>query len=153
MKVQEMADSIDERVSVADGIALRIIRRGPLPRGPSGAPFLLVHGLASNARLWDGVARRLAEAGHTSAAVDLRGHGHSDNPDTGYAFATISENLQALVGSLGPAFARPILVGQSWGANVVLDFAVRYPDLARGIVLVDGGLTDMRDAFPTWEVC
>jgi pimeloyl-ACP methyl ester carboxylesterase len=153
MKVQEMADSIDERVSVADGIALRIIRRGPLPGGSSGAPFLLVHGLASNARLWDGVARRLAEAGHTSAAVDLRGHGHSDKPDTGYDFATISEDLRALVGSLGPAFARPILVGQSWGANVVLDFAVRYPDLARGIVLVDGGLTDLRDAFPTWEVC
>ena len=45
------------------------------------------------------------------------------------------------------------MVGQSWGASVVLDFAVRHPDLTRGIVLIDGGLTDLRDAFPTWDIC
>ncbi len=28
-----------------------------------GVPFLLVHGLASNARMWDGVAERLTEVG------------------------------------------------------------------------------------------
>ena len=58
-----------------------------------------------------------------------------------------------MIERLGPGFARPILVGQSWGANVVLDFAVRFPEQARGIVLVDGGLTDLRDAFPTWDIC
>ena len=35
-------------------------------------PFLLVHGLSSNARLWDGVARRLAAAGHEVVAVAQR---------------------------------------------------------------------------------
>ena len=114
-------------------------------------PFLLVHGLASNARLWDGVAPRLAAAGHRAAAVDLRGHGRSDKPDGGYDFATISEDLRALIAALG--FDRPVLVGQSWGAGVVLDFGVRHPGLTRGLVLVDGGLTDLRDAFPTWEIC
>ncbi|MGD0863174.1 MAG: alpha/beta hydrolase [Candidatus Limnocylindrales bacterium] len=118
---------------------------------PDCPPFLLVHGLASNARLWDGVAPRLAAAGHSVAAVDLRGHGRSDKPDTGYDFATISEDLRALVATL--ALDRPVLVGQSWGAGLVLDFAVRHPDLARGIVLVDGGLTDLRDAFLSWEIC
>ena len=157
----EQADPVGERVRVADGLELRILRREPVsgdsPRAEDGlrspAPFLLVHGLASNARLWDGVGRRLAEAGHRSVAVDLRGHGRSDKPDTGYDFATISADLWALIGGLGPTFERPILVGQSWGANVILDLAVRHPDLARGIVLVDGGLTDLRDAFPTWDVC
>jgi pimeloyl-ACP methyl ester carboxylesterase len=165
-------EPIDERIKVAEGLELRILRWQPAAAaagapsgapsgvpsgapsgGPSGAPFLLVHGLASNARLWDGVARRLADEGRSSAAVDLRGHGHSDKPESGYDFATISQDLRALIGALGPGFDRPILVGQSWGAGVVLDFAVRYPDLTRGIVLVDGGLTDMQDAFPTWEVC
>jgi pimeloyl-ACP methyl ester carboxylesterase len=117
------------------------------------SPFLLVHGLASNARLWDGVARRPAAAGHPAVAVDLRGHGHSDKPDSGYDFATVSQDLRALIAALGPDFARPIVAGQSWGASVVLDFAVRHPDLTQGIVLVDGGLTDLRDAFPTWEIC
>jgi pimeloyl-ACP methyl ester carboxylesterase len=160
----------DERVGVADGIELRVLRWVSAEGGRDGAgdgagsgtagaaaarqaPFLLVHGLASNARLWDGVARRLAAAGRTSVAVDLRGHGHSDKPDGGYDFATISEDLRALVAGLGPDYVRPIIAGQSWGAGVVLDFAVRHPDLTRGIVLVDGGLTDLRDAFWTWEMC
>ena len=85
--------------------------------------------------------------------MDLRGHGRSDKPDTGYDFATISGDLLALIDALGPGFERPILVGQSWGAGVVLDFAVRHPDRTRGIVLVDGGLTDLRDNFATWDIC
>jgi pimeloyl-ACP methyl ester carboxylesterase len=134
---------------------MRVLRWNPALEAPlaSGAPFLLVHGLASNARLWDGVARHLAESGRRSVAVDLRGHGHSDKPESGYDFATISADLRSLIDALGPGFDRPILAGQSWGGNVVLDFAVRYPELTRGIVLVDGGLTDLRDAFPTWEIC
>ena len=34
----------------------------------NGAPFLFVHGLASNARLWDEVADAVAAAGHPSIA-------------------------------------------------------------------------------------
>ena len=159
--MQEQAETVDRRVRVADGLELRILRwepsSGDSPRVEDGsrspAPFLLVHGLASNARLWDGVGRRLAVAGRRWVPLDLRGHGHSDKPDTGYDFATISEDLRALIGGLGPTFDRPILVGQSWGANVILDLAVRHPSLTRGIVLVDGGLTDLRDAFPTWDMC
>jgi pimeloyl-ACP methyl ester carboxylesterase len=162
------AQPIDERIRVADGVELRVLRwhapggsvdgaAGSAAGSPAGsapaAPFLLVHGLASNARLWDGVARRLAEAGRSAVAVDLRGHGHSDRPDTGYDFATIAEDLRALIGGLGSGFERPILAGQSWGAGVVLDFAVRSPELTRGVILVDGGLTDLGDAFPTWDIC
>ena len=161
----EKAIPADQRTSVADGLELRVLRWEPPADAPAGtqtagrdlrtaAPaFVLVHGLASNARLWDGVARRLAGAGRRSAAVDLRGHGHSDKPETGYDFETIAGDLRRLIGALGPGFERPILVGQSWGAAVVLDFAVRHPDLTRGIVLVDGGLTDLRDSFPTWDIC
>lgn len=150
-------EPVDERIKVGDGLELRVLRWRPLEvsngGSASGAPFLLVHGLASNARLWDGVARRIAEAGRSAVAVDLRGHGHSDKPDGGYDFATIAADLLTLIGALGPDFGRPILVGQSWGGNVVLDFAVRHADMTRGIVLVDGGLTDLRDAFPTWDIC
>jgi pimeloyl-ACP methyl ester carboxylesterase len=49
----------DDEVRLPDGTRLAV-------RGAAGPqrPFLLVHGLASNARLWDGVARRLVDAGH-----------------------------------------------------------------------------------------
>ena len=133
----EQVEPSDRRVVISGDFGLRALFW--LPAQVTGAGFLLVLGLASNARLWDGVAHRLAGAGRTAVAIDLRGHGRSDKPDTGYDFATISEDLRLLIGAIG--LDRPVLVGQSWGANVVLDFAVRHPDLTRGIVLVDGGLT------------
>jgi pimeloyl-ACP methyl ester carboxylesterase len=145
---------IDEIIPLG-GITLRVMRWQAQPDFDRAEetlpPFLLVHGLASNARLWDGMARRLAHAGRSSVAVDLRGHGRSDKPDSGYDFATISADLEALIGAL--RLDRPILAGQSWGASVVLDMAVRSPDSVRGIVLVDGGLSNLREAFPTWDVC
>ena len=100
-------------------------------------PFLLVHGLASNARLWDGVARHLTELGHTVVAVDQRGHGSSSKPDTGFDMATVADDLALLIGSLG--FNRPVVAGQSWGANVVIELAHRSPESVRGVVAVDGG--------------
>ena len=123
--------------------------------GPSAradrAPFLLVHGLASNARLWDGVAQWLAAAGHPVASVDLRGHGRSAKPDGPYDVPTVADDLAALVERLG--LERPVAAGQSWGGNVVLELAARHPDLVRGVVCVDGGWLEPSRAFPDWETC
>jgi pimeloyl-ACP methyl ester carboxylesterase len=144
---------LEERIPVATGVGLRVLRWEPDPPSGSsrGVPFVLVHGLASNALVWRGVAGRLAAAGHPVAAVDLRGHGRSDKPDGGYDFETVAEDLRAVVATLG--LDRPVLVGQSWGAGVVVETAVRNPEIARGVALVDGSLTELRDAFASWEEC
>jgi pimeloyl-ACP methyl ester carboxylesterase len=121
-------------------------------------PVLLVHGLASNARTWDGVAERLAELGHPVAAVDQRGHGRSDKPDSGYDFATVTADLAEVIAGLGWAHTEepdrhPVVAGQSWGGNVVLELAIRHPKAARAIACVDGGTLEMARRFPTWEQC
>lgn len=117
---------------------------------PAKIPFLLVHGLASNARTWDPLARRLNEAGHPVVAVDQRGHGLSDKPDTGYSFDEVTADLKELVDQLG--FERPVVAGQSWGGAVVVDFASRWPDIPGMLVLVDGGFSEMRSRLDaTWE--
>jgi pimeloyl-ACP methyl ester carboxylesterase len=92
----------------------------------------------------------LAAARHHVVAVDQRGHGLSDKPDDGYEFATICADLARLLHVMG--LKRPILVGQSWGGNLVLEFGARYPGLASGLGLVDGGFIDLQ-ARPdaTWE--
>ncbi|HEX8940278.1 MAG TPA: alpha/beta hydrolase [Candidatus Limnocylindrales bacterium] len=135
-----------ERVAVRDGLRLSV-----LAWEGAATPFVLVHGLASNARLWEGVGVALASAGHRVVAVDQRGHGESDRPAGDYGFEAVTDDLAALVERLG--LDRPVLVGQSWGADVVLEAAVRRPGLARGIACVDGAVADIADAFPDWEAC
>jgi len=113
-------------------------------------PFVLVHGLASNAQTWSAVARYLSDAGHRVAAIDQRGHGLSEKPDEGYGFDEVTADLLGLTDKLD--LAKPIIAGQSWGGNVALDFAARYPDQTSGLILVDGGFIDL-SARPngTWE--
>jgi pimeloyl-ACP methyl ester carboxylesterase len=140
------------RVPVTGGVALSaIVHRPAADAVPGPVSFLLVHGLASNARLWDGVAAALAREGYASVAVDQRGHGRSDKPDTGYDFDTLTEDLCAAIDGLG--LERPVVAGQSWGGNVVLELAARHPDRVRGVVAVDGGTIELSRDFPSWEAC
>lgn len=119
--------------------------------GGTGRPVLLVHGLASNARMWDQVAEHLAAAGHPVAAVDQRGHGRSEKPPTGYDFATVAADLASVVIELG--WCRPVVAGQSWGGNVVVELAARHPGAVGGVVCVDGGWIDLSRRFPVWDDC
>ena len=90
--------ALERRVSVAPGVALHVEwRRG----NPEAAPFVLVHGLASNLRLWDGVAAQLHALGHTVVALDQRGHGLSDAPEAGYDLDTAVADLLAVIHALG----------------------------------------------------
>jgi pimeloyl-ACP methyl ester carboxylesterase len=136
------------RVSVAPGVALHVERRDGRPEAP---PFVLVHGLASNLRLWDGVAEALHARGHTVVAVDQRGHGRSDAPESRYDMDTAVGDLRAILDAL--ALARPVVAGQSWGGNVVLELGWRHPEAVRGLACVDGGVIELVDWFPNWEAC
>jgi pimeloyl-ACP methyl ester carboxylesterase len=132
---------------VAPGVSLAV--RDRRPDEPSATTGVLVHGLASTSRLWDGVAQRLSALGHRAVAVDLRGHGESDAPDGGYDTGTAADDVVALLESLG---GQPVLLaGQSWGGNVVLQVAARRPDLVAGLALVDGGWIDLARRFESWE--
>ncbi len=122
------------------GVELNVIEHGPGP-----AEVVLVHGLASNARLWDGVAADLAASGLSSVAVDLRGHGESGRPDAGYDMATVADEVADVV--LALSGAPVVLVGQSWGGNVVIECAARHPGLVRALVGVDGGLISLAEDF------
>jgi pimeloyl-ACP methyl ester carboxylesterase len=118
--------------------------------GGDGRAVVLLHGLASNARIWDGVAARLAGAGLRAVALDQRGHGESEQPASGYDFATVGRDLQAALAGLG--LDRPVLAGHSWGANVALRHAAERPGQVAGLVLVDGALVAVADwAGPSRE--
>lgn len=130
----------DVRVKVADGVFLHV-RRWPGDK----RPFLLVHGLSSNALLWGEVADALAGAGHPVHAVDLRSHGDSDAPGDGYDTATAADDLAA-IGLTGA-----VVAGQSWGGNVVVTLAAKHPELVAALALVDGGWFDLASESSSWE--
>lgn len=140
---------MEHELVAAAGVPLAVLRR----RGP-GPAVLLVHGLASNAHLWDGVAVELAASGHDVTAVDLRGHGQSEKPpasDAAYSIPTVVEDLVALIGALGGS--PPVVVGQSWGGNVAVALGVRAPELLSAVMGVDGGTFALAERYPEFADC
>lgn len=134
--------------ALATGVVLHAMHWEPI--GPSRhRTWVLTHGLASNARLWDGVARRLADLGHRVITVDQRGHGLSSKPDGGYDIPTCADDLANLIEHLG--LERPAIAGQSWGGNVVVELAHRHGHLVDQICCVDGGFIELRSSFDTWD--
>ncbi len=138
-----------------NGLRVHYLRWSP-PEGfdpPNLPPVVLLHGLASNARIWELTAPYLAEKGFAPLAPDARGHGLTDKPGDGYSFESVSRDLAAFIDTCG--LEKPLLVGHSWGGNLALDYAARFPfgPLAPcGIVLVDGGMTELDDTpDATWE--
>jgi pimeloyl-ACP methyl ester carboxylesterase len=132
------SDAPTDRTIPGDGVSLHA-----RDWGGDGTPVVLLHGLASNARIWDGVAQRLAGAGMRVIALDQRGHGESEQPAGGYDFATVCRDLAAALDALG--LQRPVLVGHSWGANVALQYAAERAEAVAGLVLVDGGFLGVAD--------
>jgi len=133
----------DRRVIVADEVALHV-RTWPGNR----RPFLLVHGLSSNARLWDPVAARLAAAGHPVTAVDLRSHGESDAPPGGYDTATAAAGPRR-----APDTGRGSWPASPGAATWRSSSPPSTPKLVAGLALVDGGWIAPAEEFPSWEAC
>lgn len=137
---------IRKSLDVAPGVAISFVERHP---GAVDHTFLLVHGLASNAHTWDGVSEALAAAGCRSLAVDQRGHGESSKPSTGFDFETVTSDLAALV--VGEDLGPVVIAGQSWGANVALEFCRRHPELCVAVICIDGGFIRLAEKFPSWD--
>jgi pimeloyl-ACP methyl ester carboxylesterase len=137
----------DEFIS-AHGLRMHVRRWPPMEPVAEGPPLLLIHGLASAARIWDLVAPLLAECGYEVVALDQRGHGESDKPDVGYDFATIVADDASAATALG--LVRPVVVGHSWGANVALQYASTFLEQVYALVLIEGA-TNQLSLRPNWS--
>ncbi|HVF20083.1 MAG TPA: alpha/beta hydrolase [Mycobacteriales bacterium] len=103
----------------------------------AGTPVVLLHGLASQRRFWNLVVPGLA--GLPVVALDQRGHGESDSPDSGYDTRTIVRDVGTALDALG--ISRAVVVGHSWGATVACSFAAAHPERTLAVVAVDGGIS------------
>jgi non-heme chloroperoxidase len=96
-------------------------------------PIMLIHGWTGFKELWNTFAPTLADNGFDVIALDLRGHGDSAKPEEDYTHEAFSKDLHELAKHLGWENGF-ILLGQSMGGYVVLDYALRYPETLTHVI-------------------
>lgn len=102
--------------------------------GGEKPPMILVHGMSDDGLCWTPIAEALSD-GFDVVMPDLRGHGLSEAPDTGYTLDVIADEVAGFITCLG--LINPILLGHSLGADVILTLAGAYPSIPRAILLED----------------
>jgi pimeloyl-ACP methyl ester carboxylesterase len=120
-------------VAIADGDTLHYrLHYGAL--WPAGSSILLVHGAAGDSMHWPAELRRLPD--HTVYSLDLPGHGRSP----GRGRTHIGEYAEIVRGFADALSLWPfVLAGHSMGGAIALEFALRYVDHLKGLVLVGTG--------------
>jgi len=117
------------------GVLLHYVTLQPAhdPRGRSDV--VLVHGLGANLALWYWYIAPALVKRHRVLMFDLRGHGLSSMPQSGYSAQAMAEDLRAHLDFLGVTAAH--LLGHSFGGRILVHFACKYPDRVKSLTLAD----------------
>jgi pimeloyl-ACP methyl ester carboxylesterase len=118
------------RVTSDTGVSLQCRRWGDSPR-----VVVAVHGVNAHGLHWRRLAERLVPR-YSLISYDLRGHGDSDKPATGYSYDDHGADLAAVIRCTGNQLL--VLIGHSFGARVAIPYAARHR--LRGLVIVDPGI-------------
>jgi pimeloyl-ACP methyl ester carboxylesterase len=103
----------------------------------SGAPVILIHGLAASLHDWDDLIPELAANGYAAYAPDLLGHGDSPRLESrAYRMDWVFTHFAGWMRSL--QLTEPaILIGHSLGGHLALEYARRLSAWTRGLILVN----------------
>jgi pimeloyl-ACP methyl ester carboxylesterase len=118
-----------------------------------GAPVLLIHGFASNARVnWEatGWIHTLNEAGFRTVAIDNRGHGHSSksHDPQDYHPSAMAGDALGLLNYLNIEGAH--VMGYSMGARISAFLSIKAPFRVKSLVF--GGLgMGMVEGVGDWD--
>jgi len=104
--------------------------------GGTGAPVILLHGLAGHATEWNETASWIA-TNHHVFAPDLRGQGRSERHPGDVSRSAHVNDVGAWIEQLG--LARVTLVGQSLGGHTAFLVAARWPDRVEKLVVAEAG--------------
>lgn len=115
-----------------------------------GPDVVLVHAVTSNQAVWvfTGLADAIVSNGYRVTTYDMRGHGMSERPPTGYTSAVMADDFRALHKALElkPAF----VVGHSFGGVVGIHTALLFPECINGVILSDSFFPGLRHIEPNF---
>lgn len=94
--------------------------------------IFFVHAAGFHGRCWDAVVAALPQR---CLAVDVRGHGGSENPPPPYAWSTLGADIAALVQAIG--LRRGVGVGHSMGGHLIVQAAARVPEAFAALLLIE----------------
>jgi len=107
--------------------------------GGQGPVVCLLHGLTSQHADWNEIAPMLVKEGFHVIGPDMRGHGKSDKPKTGYSPEDLAKDLAAILQAMG--IPQVHVVGHSTGGRNALLFAHLFPALTLSLTIIDQTLT------------
>jgi pimeloyl-ACP methyl ester carboxylesterase len=110
-----------------------------LKYGSVGPVVYLIHGLGSKCEDWESLPVDLSEAGFRVFAFDMRGHGQSDKPKSGYAPEDLARDLEACADEFSHTDIH--VVGHSTGGRNALFFATMFVDKTASLTIIDQTLT------------
>lgn len=102
--------------------------------GGNGVPLVFLNSLGSDMRIWDGVVAEFV-GGRAVVCMDKRGHGLSDCPAAPYGMEELTDDVVGVLDHLGIEAA--VIIGDSVGGMMALDFGMRYGGRTAGLVLCD----------------
>lgn len=101
--------------------------------GAVNLPLVLVHGFGVSGRYFIPLAKRLA-GDYPVYVPDLPGHGRSGTPASALDISGLAQALLTWLDQLG--LHNCVLLGQSMGAQIVVEAAMRQPHRFAGLVLI-----------------
>lgn len=128
-------------VAVVNGVRLNFVQMDDGEPGDR-EHLVMVHGLATNLAFWYfQYAAQLAKTFRVTL-FDLRGHGRSEMPASGYGPAVLAVDLAGLMDHL--KIGKAHFLAHSFGGVVTLNFACIHPQRVQSLVLADSHISAVR---------
>ena len=117
----------------------------------AGPEIVLVHGLTANLAFWHPAIVHGLAASRSVTVVDLRGHGRSEVPRSGYTTRDLALDLAGLLDYL--EVDRAVVAGHSFGGAVALHLAALRPARVEALVLADARVRSLQPAhgIDVWD--
>jgi non-heme chloroperoxidase len=119
----------EQYIQLPTGVTLEYVEQG----NTKGTAVIFMHGITDTWHSYEKVLPLLPESIH-AFAITHRGHGNSSKPESGYHTKDFAADIAAFIQQkrLGSA----IVVGHSMSGIIGQQFALDYPQLLEGLVIV-----------------